>query len=439
MHGFGMITGSAGEKLLGQFKENDLTGYGLFVGPDGAKYAGQFLRNELSGQGIAVGANGERAEGVFRNGQLAEAKQITDAKILALLNTPPEYDSVFAVLGNASAGSQTASTKSDATTPEAAKTEAPKAPAVTYDTSKIYYFINGLGGPSGTCVSEKWGKDYARSPKDGIPYWGMRYAQQNEGRSKPGMPDDYFEASVVPTNIETMSPERLDRCSYLIATGEELNNNPTFNVLSNKTTTEWKLRKSLSIAETEKIWLTALGFRSRADYDNASTINFTMSGSTYDSLAKYGVTNMDKFSQAQERLKAINCQGAYAYLEGMIEFLTDEAQSIKTKTSIDKFCAKRVAAANKEKAKEQEEIRKRELASPLLNCTKVNCNSGESVEVAVRDAWMRLRARGHPATADVCFDALKLVKDLRSAGRMFNAETADLPFSMCNRWLKELP
>jgi hypothetical protein len=266
----------------------------------------------------------------------------------------------------------------------------------------------------------------------------MRYAEQNEGRSKPGRPDDYFEAWIVRTNIENMGRERLDRCSYLIATGEELNNNPTFSALSNQANKEWKLKKSLSIAEAEKIWLAALGFRNRADYDNASTINFTMSGSVYDSLAKYGVINMDKFAQAQNRLKAINCQGAYNYLEGMIEFLNDEAQSIKTKTPIDKFCAKRLAIANKEKAQEQEEQRRRELASPLLNCTKVNCNSGESVEIAVRDAWMRLRARGHPSTADVCFDALKLVKDLRAAGRNFNSETADLPFSMCNRWLKEL-
>jgi hypothetical protein len=50
---------------------------------------------------------------------------------------------------------------------------------------------------------------------------------------------------------------------------------------------------------------------------------------------------------------------------------------------------------------------------------------------------MRLRSQNHPF-ADNCFDAIKLVKDLREAGRIFGPDTVTTAFYMCNRGLKEL-
>ena len=67
----------------------------------------------------------------------------------------------------------------------------------------------------------------------------------------------------------------------------------------------------------------------------------------------------------------------------------------------------------------------------------MNCTNGASVESAVRDVWMRLRAANNPF-ADNCFDAIKLVKDMRTAGYAFGPDSVNTPFFMCNRGLKEM-
>lgn len=427
IHGYGILTLPTGEKVLGQFKNSVLTGRGLFVGNDGSRYAGDFDQNNFNGQGIYVAANGERQEGLFKAGQLAEAKKVTDAQILALLSAAPTFSSL-AVLTGKTAGGETA----------------PTAEMKTYDAGKIYYFQKGLGGPRGTCVSTKWGEGYQRNVGDGIPYWGMKlYSFFSGAKREPGFfvghsAYDRFEGTTVPLSIEKANAERLRQCDYVIATGEELNALPVLNQVLHEANTEFKLKHTLTLADAEKEWLNARGFTSRADYDNAATMNWEMSGLSYASLSKFGVTNMDQFNEAKKRREAIQCGEGYSnYLEGMIDFLTDEQAARKAKAPMDKYCAKRVTKARQEQAKEQEAQRREELASPLLNCTKVNCTSGASVESAVRDSWMRLRAQNHPF-ADNCFDAIKLVKDLREAGRIFGPDTVTTAFFMCNRGLKEL-
>ena len=427
IHGYGILTLPTGEKVLGQFKNSVLTGRGLFVGNDGSRYAGDFDQNTFNGQGIYVAANGERQEGLFKAGQLAEAKKISDAQILALLTAAPAFSSVAILTGKA-AGSETA----------------PATEMKTYETGKVYYFQKGLGGPRGTCVSTKWGEGYQRNVSEGIPYWGMKlYSFFSGATREPGFfvghsAYDRFEGTTVTLSIEKAKAERLQQCDYVIATSEELNALPVLNQVLNEPNTEFKLKHALTLAEAEKEWLNARGFTNRADYDNAATMNWEMAGSSYASLSKYGVTNMDKFNEADKRRDAIQCGEGYPnFLEGMINFLTDEQAARKTKAPMDKYCAQRVAKIRQVQAKEQEAQRREELASPLLNCTKVNCTNGASVESAVRDSWMRLRAQNHPF-ADNCFDAIKLVKDLRAAGRTFGPDTVTTAFFMCNRGLKEL-
>ena len=423
LHGFGLLTLPTGEKVLGQFKEGALSGRGVFFAKDGSRYAGDFNQNDFNGQGIYVTVNGDRQEGIFRGGQLAEAKKITDAQILALLSAKPDYASVAILTG---------------------KQAAPIAALKTYDAGMIYKFRRGLGGPRGACVSGKWGEGYQRNVSDGIAYWGMHlYSLFSGGTREPGFfvkhgMYDRFEGTIVKMQIEKASAERLRQCDYVIATGEELNTIAALNQTLNEPKTEFKAEHTLSLADAEKEWFNGLGFKNKADYDNAATINWSMSGASYSALAKYGVINMDQFTEADKRRDALNCVEGYPkYLSGMIDFLTDEQASRKAKTTMEKYCAQRTAKIRQDNAKEQEALRREELASPLLNCTKVNCTSGASVESAVRDTWMRLRAANNPF-ADNCFDAIKLVKDMRSAGYTFGPDSVNTPFFMCNRGLKEM-
>jgi len=104
---------------------------------------------------------------------------------------------------------------------------------------------------------------------------------------------------------------------------------------------------------------------------------------------------------------------------------------------MDSYCEQRAGKAKQEINKEIAELRRQELASPLLNCTKVNCTNSSEVESAVRDSWMRLKGKNSPYASN-CFDAIKLVKDLRSAGRIFGPDTVTTAFTMCNMGLKEL-
>jgi len=423
LHGFGLLTLPTGEKVLGQFKEGALSGRGVFFAKDGSRYAGDFDQNDFSGQGIYVMANGDRQEGIFRGGQLAEAKKVTDAQILALLSAKPDYASVAILTG---------------------KQAAPTAALKSYDADKIYKFRRGLGGPRGACVSGKWGEGYQRNVNDGIAYWGMHlYALFSRGKRESGFfvkhgMYDRFEDTIVTMPIDKASAERLRQCDYVIATGEELNTIAALNQVLNEPDTEFKAEQALSFADAEKEWLNGLGFNNKADYDNAATMNWSMSGTSYSALAKYGVINMDKFNEANKRRDALSCGEGYPkHLDGMIDFLTDEQASRKTKTTMEKYCAQRTAKIRQDNTKEQEALRREELASPLLNCTKVNCTNGASVESAVRDVWMRLRAANNPF-ADNCFDAIKLVKDMRTAGYDFGPDSVNTPFFMCNRGLKEM-
>ncbi len=337
------------------------------------------------------------------------------------------------------ASSQNPSENSNQNLPVAAVTK-------TYDTGKIYYFQKGLGGPQGTCVSKKWGEDGARSISEGMPYWGMKvYSNAPNKKREPGFfafnDVERFMFGTInrgPRTFEKVRNEDWQYCVYLIATGTELNSLPALNNELNRPNTEFKLLYELTLAEAEKEWLNALGFSSLKDYSNAASINWQMSGATYASLSKLGVTNIDQFNSVKNRRDSMNCPLGYpSNLQGIIAFLTDEAASVKEKKPMASYCAQRSDVARQQINKEAAELRREELASPLLNCTKVNCNSGAAVENAVRNAWMRLRGVNSPY-ANNCFDAIKVVKDLQTAGWTFGPDTVKTPFTMCNMGLREI-
>jgi hypothetical protein len=314
-----------------------------------------------------------------------------------------------------------------------------------YDAGKIYYFQKGLGGPQGTCVSKKWGEDGARNISEGIPYWGMKVYSNAPNRKREFGFFAYNDVEKFlfgtinrgPRTFEKVRNEDWQHCVYLIATGTELNQLPALNNELNKPNTEFKLLHELTLAEAEKEWLNALGFKSLADYSNAATINWQMSGVTYASLSKLGVTNNDQFNSVAKRRDNMNCPLGYpSNLQGIIAFLTDEAASVKEKKPMQSYCTQRAGKARQQIDKEVAELRREELASPLLNCTKVNCSSGPAVENAVRNAWMKLRGVNSPYASN-CFDAIKVVKDLQVAGWTFGPDTVRTPFTMCNMGLKE--
>jgi hypothetical protein len=430
INGYGLLTLPTGEKVLGKFKNSVLSGRGLLVAKDGSRYAGEFDQNIFNGQGISVLANGERIEGIFRNGQFVEAKKVTDAQILALLASQPVYSSVAVLTGRVDGGNSPAAVA-----------------AKTYDTGKIYYFEKGRhGGPQGTCVSKKWGVEGARNVSEGIPYWGMKVYEKSKDKKREfgffafNDIEEYLFGTINrgPKAFEKVRDQDWQYCIYLIASGEELNALPVLNDELNNPKNEFKLLHELTLAEAEKEWLNALGFKSLADYSNAATINWQMSGVTYTSLSKLGITNIDQFNSATKRRDSINCPLGYpSNLQGVIAFLTDEAASVKAKKPIESYCSQRADKAKQEINKEVAELRRQELASPLLNCTKVNCTNSAEVESAVRDSWMRLKGKNSPYASN-CFDAIKLVKDLRSAGRIFGPDTVTTAFFMCNMGLKEL-
>ena len=319
--------------------------------------------------------------------------------------------------------------------------------AKTYDTGKIYYFKRGHGGLKGTCVSKKWGVDRSRNVSEGIPYWGMKvYSLAIQRRELGFLAFNNIESynlfgtiNSEPKTFERVRDQDWQHCDYLIATGEELNALPALNNELNKPKTEFKLLHELTLAEAEKEWLNARGFKSRADYSNAATIDWQIAGVTYASFSKLGVTNIDQLNVAFKRSDAINCPLGYPpTFEGIIAFLTDEAASGKEKTPMESYCALRADKAKQEINVKAAELRRQELASPLLNCTKVNCTNSDEVESAVRDSWIKLRGKNSP-WANICFDAIKLVKDLRNTGQIFGPHLTTTAFRMCNQGLKELP
>lgn len=316
----------------------------------------------------------------------------------------------------------------------------------TYDTGKIYYFQKGLGGPQGTCVSKKWGEEGARNISEGMPYWGMKvYSNAPNKKRDPGFfafndVEKYMFGTINrgPRTFEKVRNEDWQYCVYLIATGTELNSFPALNNELNKPNTEFKLLYELTLADAEKEWLNALGFTNLKDYSNAASINWQMSGTTYASLSKLGVTNIDQFNTVKNRRDSMNCPLGYpSNLQGIIAFLSDEAASVKEKKPMSSYCAQRSDVARQQINKEVAELRREELASPLLNCTKVNCSSGPAVENAVRNAWMKLRGVNSPY-ANNCLDAIKVVKDLQTAGWTFGPDTVKTPFTMCNMGLREI-
>lgn len=316
----------------------------------------------------------------------------------------------------------------------------------SYDIGKIYYFQKGLGGFQGTCVSKKWGEDGARNISEGIPYWGMKvYSTAPNKKRDPGFfafndVEKYMFGTMNrgPRTFEKVRNEDWQYCVYLIATGTELNSFPALNNELNKPNTEFKLLYELTLADAEKEWLNALGFTNLNDYSNAASINWQMSGTTYASLSKLGVTNIDQFNSVKNRRDSMNCPLGYtSNLQGIIAFLSDEAASAKEKKPMASYCTQRSGIARQQINKEVEELRREELASPLLNCTKVNCSSGPAVENAVRNAWLQLRGRNSPYTNN-CFNAIKVVKDLQTAGWTFGPDTVKTPFTMCNMGLREI-
>ena len=492
INGYGLLTLVTGEKILGKFTNSVLSGRGLLVTKDGSRYAGEFDQNTFNGLGILVPANGERIEGIFRNGQFVEPKKVIDPQILALLTAAPNLASVV-VLGGYSSSElieierkaaklaeerlrvakererldaeelqrqqaqqreqeeklKIAETQRLENERKAAKLEEERLrlEMKTYTAGKVYYFINGLGSVKGTCVSKKWGEGFTRNVSEGIPYWGIAlYERFADSKREPGffayknMEEGFFFGTIFrgPITLEKVRADDWQHCSYLIATGDELNALPALNRELNKTKSEFKLKHELTFAEAEKEWLNARGFKSLADYSNAATINWQIAGARYASLSKYGVTNKEQFDLAYQRKDAIKCDDGYPRnLQGLEDFLTDEAAASRAKKPIDSYCAQRADVAKQEINKEAAEFRRRELASPLLNCTKVNCANSAEVESAVRDSWMRLKGKNSPY-ANNCFDAIKLVKELRSAGRVFGPDTVTTAFIMCNMGLKEL-
>jgi len=318
--------------------------------------------------------------------------------------------------------------------------------AKTYDTGKIYYFREGNGGQKGMCVSKRWGVGNFRNVSDGIPYWGMNvYSKAPDKKRELGFFTFNIEENLFgtinsePKTFEKVRDQDWKHCDYLIATGEELNALPALNNELNKFKTEFKLLHELTLAEAEKEWLNARGFKSLADYSNAATINWQISGETYASYSKLGISNIDQFNAAIKRRDAINCSLGYpSNFQGIIAFLTDEAASGKEKTPMESYCARRADKAKQEINIKAAELRRQELASPLLNCTKVNCTNSDEVESAVRDSWIKLRGKNSP-WANICFDAIKLVKDLRNTGQIFGPHLTTTAFRMCNQGLKELP
>jgi len=433
INGYGLLTLPTGEKVLGQFKNSVLSGRGLLVGKDGSRYAGEFDKNVFNGQGIFLLANGERKEGIFRNGQFVEAKKVTDAQILALLASQPVYSSIAVLTGKSETG------KSNTSLAE-----------TTFEAGKVYHLVNKEARePKETCVSSKWGKGSAtgdnRTVREGIPLWGMGiYSNHAEEKREPGffaykniekgMFGAFF-GGPVDVQDDSHWRQRAHYCYHLIATGEELNTLKLFNYIPSQLPNWLKIAHELTLAEAEKEWLNALGFKSFADYSNAATINWQMSGATYSMLSNNGISNIDQFNAASKRRS--QCGGGEDSLQGLIAYFAEEAAAVKAGTPKDKYCVQRAAKAQEEKSKQQSALRRDELASPLLNCTKVNCTNSAEVESAVRDSWMRLKGKNSPY-ANNCFDAIKLVKDLRSAGRIFGPDTVTTAFVMCNIGLKEL-
>lgn len=316
----------------------------------------------------------------------------------------------------------------------------------TYDTGKIYYFAEGLGGPKGTCVSNKWGVDEARNVSEGMPYWGMQaYSKSPNKKREPGFHafndiEKFLFGTINrgPRTLEKVRNEDWKHCNYLIATGTELNALPALNNELNKPNTTFKLLHELTLADAEKEWLNALGFNNLSDYTNAAVINWQMSGETYASLSKLGISNIDQFNSAKKRRDTANCPLGYpSNLQGIIAYVTDETASVKEKKSMESYCTQRAAVTRQQIKKEVAEFEREELASPLLNCTKVNCNSGPAVENAVRNSWMKLRGIGSPY-ANNCYDAIKVVKDMQSARWTFGPDTVKTPFTMCNMGLKQI-
>ncbi len=423
--GEGLLTLTTGDRVLGQFKKGKLSGRGVLFMKNGSRYIGEFNRDTFDGRGILIDSSGERIEGIFKSGQIVTQEKISDPKILALLSAKPRLQDIFLLRG------------------ESLKQSGPENLG-EFDGNTVYYFEIKRPTSTDHCVSTKWGSGERRNIGEGIVYWGAYVYRVFEKTPRESGYLEFqhiyseFDYNIKIVDINSYGSQQLSSCRFIIATGLDINSSEALRRFLAKNKDYYKQLKSLSFADAEQEWLKSLGYTSREDYYTASEINWLLSGAQFREMSKYGVTNLSKINDASSRMDSKKCGGVYELnLRGLVEFLKDEAESVKNKASHESLCAERLANIKKEDNKRKEEHRKNELASPLLNCTKINCADGNAVESTLRNAWIKMKNQGSPYEK-VCMDAIMAVKSMRSAGAEFSERSVETPLFMCNQGLKNL-
>ena len=75
-HGQGTYSYASGAKYIGMFKDEKINGQGTFTWADGEKYVGMFKDDKMHGQGTYTYADGTVEEGIWKDGEFQYAQKL---------------------------------------------------------------------------------------------------------------------------------------------------------------------------------------------------------------------------------------------------------------------------------------------------------------------------------------------------------------------------
>ena len=372
----------------------------------------------------------------------AEAKVVTEAKAAAEVRAAEK----------ATAGERAAA-KSQAA-PEGQSSSLTRAQNVdTSQTSleedKVYVFVRSDSGASGTCAiahldpSKKF--DYQKNAR----YLGAFLKFHHKGTSLDSerpitkLTDDDIRS--IEQGYRTIPPSELGAmlrpCLKIFATAEDLLKAPLLKKIIespawNPRESRWNrssyaIQGSMPIQAAESVFIEAMGYQDMQTYRNAGSINLLLRGEFYNKYLQIDIKNIEDVNKIVARMDSNGCRELYGMnAEGFGSFIADQQRAEKSKIPMKNWCASQISKRNAD-------LRKAELASPLLNCAKVNCQSIAAIESALRNVWLSLRGTPY---ADGCFQSLKSLTEWKKAGArdgdLGTEKTAEQWFNACNHGLK---
>jgi S1-C subfamily serine protease len=93
---FGPSSKWAGDKYVGEFRDNKMHGQGTYTHADGNKYVGEFRDGKSHGQGIYTYADGTVAEGIWKNNEFQYAQKVSPTRTVRKSSPPPKPDLALA-------------------------------------------------------------------------------------------------------------------------------------------------------------------------------------------------------------------------------------------------------------------------------------------------------------------------------------------------------